>query len=164
MQSKQVVAIIFAIFFTSIAVAQTTTEKSSYKQNNDYDLSLSSNANQQLGALSWFHLHGITKKKKFKIGYGIRFNAQQGKNLKYYTAPAILTSKETGPQVLFTEVYPENIDTFIVATSKNNSLNLSINLQYNFTNKFEIGFNIDAIGFSFGQKVEGQYVSSPMIL
>jgi len=159
MTIKNIIALVIALSLTRVCVAQSTDEPTKYKQNNNFDLSLASNANQQLGALSWVHFHSITKNKKFKIGYGIRFNAQQGKNLSYYTAPAILTSKQTGPQVLFSETYYDNVDTFVVANSKNNSLNLSINLQYSFTNKFEIGFNIDAIGFAFGKKTNGKYVS-----
>jgi hypothetical protein len=41
-----------------------------------------------------------------------------------------------------------------------NSLNASIYLNYAFTKKWEVEFNIDAIGFSFGNAVNAQYQSS----
>jgi len=130
-----------------------------YKFNNNFDLAISTSGNQSSGALSWVKFHPITKKKRFKIGYGLRFTSQTGKDLYYTTAPAILTSKETGPQVLFSEIFYENIDTFFVSKSQNNSLNISINLQYTIKEKFDIGFNIDAAGFSFGGSTTGKYLA-----
>ncbi len=144
-----------------MAFAQEPTEvKKGYKYNNNFDFAIAANANQYLGALSWVHFHSITKKKRFKIGYGVRFNSQAGKNLTFVTAPAGLTSKRNDPGVLFSKIYYENIDTFLVSKAQSNSLNISINLQYTIKEKFDIGFNIDAIGFSFGGKTTGKYISS----
>jgi hypothetical protein len=148
-----------AFFGSDILAQDIPTEKKGYKYNNNFDLALSTSGNQSSGALSWVKFHSITKKKRFKIGYGIRFTSQVGKNLNYVTAPAIITSKQTGPQVLFSKIYTENIDTFFVAKSQNNSLNLSINLQYTIKGKFDIGFNIDAVGLSFGGKTSGKYIA-----
>jgi hypothetical protein len=134
-------------------------EKKGYKYNNNFDLALSTSGNQYSGALSWVKFHSITKNKRFKIGYGLRFTSQGGNNLYYVTAPAILTSKQTGPQVLFSEIFYENIDTFFVSKSQNNLLNISINLQYTIKEKFDIGFNIDAAGLSFGGKTSGKYIA-----
>lgn len=142
---------------TSVIAQETPTETKGYKYNNNFDLALASSGKQSAVAVSWVHFHGVTKNKKFKIGYGARFTAQTGKNLIYTTAPAILTSKTRGPQVLFSKIYNENIDSLGVYKSQNNMFNVSINLQYSFTSKFEIGFNIDAIGFTFGKKAIGYY-------
>jgi hypothetical protein len=141
------------------ALGQDNEQKKGYKFNNNFDVALSTNGNQSAGALSWTHFHAVTKKKRFKIGYGIRFTTQSGKDLYYVTAPAKLTSKQTGPQVLFSKTYPENIDTFFVSGTQHNLLNLSINLQYTIKEKYDIGFNIDAVGLSFGNKVNGKYIA-----
>ena len=144
----------------SYAKAQVTVvEKNRYKFNNNFDLAFATNSNQSAGALSWVHFHSITQKKRFKIGYGIRFTSQVGKDLYYVTAPSILTSKQTGPQVLFSKIYYENVDTFFVSQSQNNLLNISINLQYTFKEKLDLGFNIDGVGFSFGSKIAGNYIA-----
>jgi hypothetical protein len=147
------------IIATTIAYAQETTVENltGYKYNNNFDIALASSGSQSAVAVSWVHFNAVTKNKKFKIGYGVRFTSQFGKNLNYTTAPAIITSKQRGPQVLFSKIYNENIDTFYVTKAQNNMLNASINLQYSFTPKFEIGFNIDAIGFTFGAKTSGGY-------
>ncbi|MDI9341654.1 MAG: hypothetical protein QM534_13875 [Sediminibacterium sp.] len=144
---------------TSINAQETSTGKTGYKYNNNFDLALSSAGAQSSGALSWVKFHSITKKGRFKLGYGLRFTSQFGKDLNYTTAPAILTSKQTGPQVLFSETFPENIDTLVVPSSQNNALNISVNLQYTIKEKFDIGFNIDAIGVSFGGRTTGKYMA-----
>lgn len=130
--------------------------KTPYKFNNNFDLALM--GSDQFGAaLSWTKMHSITKKKRFKLGYGVRFTTQAGGKLNYTTAPAELTSGKTGLGVLFSENIPANIDTFQVSKSQNNALNISVHLQYTIKQKLDVGFNIDAIGFSFGGKTEGTY-------
>jgi hypothetical protein len=154
------------LLFTNILIitlgsycAQDSLRKCNYKLNNTLDLSISSNINQHCFTLSWVKFHSITKKERFKLGYGLRFTAQGSKNLYYVTAPAILTSKQTGPQVLFSPIYYENVDTFYVFRSQNNLINISINMQYTIKRKIDIGFNIDAVGISFGRSTTGKYMA-----
>ena len=52
-----------------------------------------------------------------------------------------------------------NIDSIKYASTQVNSFNLSINIQYTTKEKIDIGFNIDAIGFSFGKKETGEYIA-----
>ena len=111
-------------------------------------------------ALSYSHLWGIGKKGKFKIGTGLRFTYFTKGNADLITAPASLTSGKKGPQVLFTESILSNFDTLKVAKVGVGYLNIPIHLQYNFSNKFEVGFNIDVIGFSFGSKQNGTFYAS----
>ncbi|PBQ30572.1 hypothetical protein CNR22_01890 [Sphingobacteriaceae bacterium] len=149
----------FLLTVSGLSAQAPGVEKKRYNYNHNFDLAFSTNGNQSSGALSWVKFHSISKKKRFKIGYGIRFTSQAGKNLNYVTAPAILTSKETGPQVLFSKIYYENVDTFFVSRAQNNLLNVSINLQYTIKGKLDIGFNIDAAGFSFGGSTTGKYIA-----
>ena len=142
-----------------ICGAQDSTRTCNYKINNTFDLAISSNVNQHCLALSWVKFYPVTKKQRFKIGYGVRFTTQGSKKLYYVTAPAILTSKQTGPQVLFSPIYYENVDTLFVSRSQNNLVNISINLQYTIKNKIDIGFNIDGAGISFGGSTTGKYMA-----
>lgn len=128
-----------------------------YQYNNNFDLAFAIGGSQFTVSPSWAHLHGIGKKEKFKIGYGVRFNAVFGSNQIFVTAPAKLTSGKTGPTVLFTDNILANFDTVSLVKSQVNSLNAFINLQYSFTRKFDLGFNIDALGFSFGGKQGGTF-------
>lgn len=102
---------------------------------------------------------GLWKSKKFAVGIGGRFTSYFGANQYYITAPAKLTSGSTGPFVIFKENIEANIDTFLIRLPQVNSINVFINLRYTFNEKFLIGFNIDAFGFSFGGSKKGNYIN-----
>lgn len=108
-------------------------------------------------ALAYQHLWKLGKKQKFGIGTGIRLTNYFGSNKYYTTAPAKLTSGKTGPGVFFADDIPQNIDSVLFKKSQANALNLSINFDYNIYKKISVGFNIDAIGFTFGGKQSGSY-------
>jgi hypothetical protein len=135
------------------------TNKVPYSHDNYLDLAIGANKNQFGTAFSWYKLHGIGKKKNFKAGYGLRFSTFSGKDQDYVTAPARLTSGETGPFVIFTENIQENFDTLRLNKAQVYYLNASINLQYDYR-RFGLGFNIDAIGFSFGKKQTGTFTAN----
>ncbi len=155
--SSLLIASLFVFLATNTHAQETTEAPKGFKYNTNADVSLASNGAQTLAALSFTKFHAVTKKQRFKIGYGIRFNSQFGKNLTYTTAPAILTSGQRGPQVFFTEIIAKNIDSLDVASTQFNAININIHLQYTFKEKFDVGFNIDAVGFTFGKSVTGKY-------
>ncbi len=111
-------------------------------------------------ALSYNYNWGLGKKGKFKIGTGIRFTYFGGHHKDLITAPATLTSGEKGPQVLFTETILANLDTLHLAKVGVGYINIPVHLQYSFSKKFEVGFNIDAIGLSFGSKQSGTFYAN----
>ncbi|QOI96250.1 MAG: hypothetical protein HRU69_01620 [Flammeovirgaceae bacterium] len=104
----------------------------------------------------------VGSKEKFAVGFGARFTSYFGTNQYYQTAPAKLTTGSTGPLVIFKENIPENIDTVLLAKAQVNSLNLFINMRYAVHSKFQLGFNIDAIGFSFGASQPGTFRNTPI--
>jgi hypothetical protein len=132
-----------------------------YKMAHNASLSLGVSSSQFATAIDWSHLHGIGKKnQRFKVGYGIRYTGYAGSDVNYTTAPALLTSKQEGPQVLFSETFEENIDTLSLGSAGVNALNIVIHLNYSILPKLDIGFNIDAVGFSFGATQTGIFKSS----
>lgn len=162
---KTKLSLFILVLCTQIVIAQDSSNvcKCNYKFNNNYDLAFSLGSKEVLGALSWSHFHGLgSKKQRFKVGYGLRFSSyygySNGKN--YTTAPSKYTSTVQGPTTIFSETIEKNIDTVAFANPQVNSLNLTINLQYSISKKFEVGFNIDAVGFSFGGKQPGSIISS----
>lgn len=110
-------------------------------------------------ALSYVHSWKFGAKQKLGIGLGGRFTSYLGANQYYATAPAQLTSESTGPLIIFKDNITANIDTFLVKSPQVNSINLSINIDYQVSKKFTAGFNIDAIGFSFGGSRNGNYIN-----
>ncbi|HWZ22325.1 MAG TPA: hypothetical protein VNW06_06695 [Cytophagaceae bacterium] len=135
--------------------------KVNYLSNSYFDFSGSTVHGQSAGALSYFHLHGIGhKKQRLKIGYGLRFTSYVGANKFYRTAPSKYTSTVQGPGTIFSSDINENIDTIATVTPQVNSMNLSIHIEYNVWRKFDIGFNIDVAGFSFGGRQKVNVISS----
>jgi len=151
----------FLLAIPSIAMAQ---EFRYLKENNYYDLSLSSNGKQHASAISWNHLHGIGRAKKFSIGYGLRFTSAFGRQADFITAPAKLTSGTTGVGVIFSDNVFGNFDTITLANYNTNSINATIYLNYKINTKLEFEFNIDALGLTFGTSKTADYNSSKRII
>ncbi len=117
--------------------------------------------NQGSVALAYIHNFKVGKKQKWELGLGLRFTSYFGSNQNFRTAPAKLTSGKTGPGVFFAEDVEENIDTLFFNKAQVNALNLSFNFGYQLTPKLNLGFNIDAIGFSFGAEKTATYLDGP---
>ena len=111
-------------------------------------------------ALGYQHLWKLGKKQKFGIGAGARLTNYFASNKYYTTAPAKLTSGKTGPAVFFADDIPQNIDSVFFKKTQTNSLNISLNFDYNIYKKITVGFNIDAIGFSFGGSQKGTFLGN----
>lgn len=77
----------------------------------------------------------------------------------YLTDPAKLTSESQNIDALFIENILSNIDTLQLTKTAAGSLNSMIFLQYSFP-KWDVGFNIDALGISFGNKQSGKFIAS----
>lgn len=109
---------------------------------------------------SYNYLWSIGKNKKWSIGTGARLTSDFNTNSYYTTASAILTTGKKGSEVFFGENIPQNIDSVIFKKAQVNGLNLTLNFQYKIIEKLDVGFNIDAIGFSFGAKKDGLYIAN----
>lgn len=125
-----------------------------------YSFTLAAGGGSFTTALGYQHLWQVGKKKKLGLGIGARFTSAFGSNQYFTTAPAKLTSGKTGPGVLFSEDIEQNIDSVLFNRHQINSLNLSLHLHYRFAPKWGAGFNIDALGFSFGGEQRGQYLGN----
>jgi len=112
-------------------------------------------------ALSYIHLWKLGANQKLGIGIGGRFTSYLAANQYYITAPAQLTSESSSPLIIFKDNITSNIDTFLVKSPQLNCLNLSINIDYQVSKKITAGFNIDALGFSFGGSRSGNYINGP---
>ncbi|MES2690878.1 MAG: hypothetical protein V4658_10780, partial [Bacteroidota bacterium] len=75
-------------------------------------------------------------------------------------APSRLTSGEQSPLVIFSDNKLQNFDTISFSSYNTNSLNISIHLNYAISPRFDIEFNIDAAGLSFGSARTADYNSS----
>jgi hypothetical protein len=153
---------ISSIFVLLCVITLNTTAQSKAKTgiNQFADFSIGFGTNQATTSLSYVHNWQLGKKQKIEIGVGARLTNYFGSKKYYATAPAKLTTGKTGPGVFFSADIPANIDSVFFSKAQFNSLNISINLGYNITPKFYAGFNIDAIGFSFGGNKNGTYFAN----
>lgn len=141
------------ILVTTISFAQET------KSYNTGSFNAAFGSSQGSIALDYFHTWKLGKKQKFEIGVGARFTSYFGSSQYYETAPAKLTTGSSGPGSLFKEIIKENIDTVFIKSAQVNALNLAFDFGYHISSKIRLGFNIDVIGFSFGQSKNGTYVN-----
>jgi hypothetical protein len=148
---KKIIFIVFCLSFSLGLFAQEENSAPYFLKNTYVNASVSFGAKQFAGALSWEKLHGLGKKKNLKIGYGVRFNTYSGSDQKYLTAPAKITGASG-----FNNAY----DTVSFKKAQSNSINLALFFQYTLFKKLDLGFNIDAVGFSFGANQTGDYATS----
>jgi hypothetical protein len=151
---------LFAFLVVQLSIAAAFSQRTTQH----LDLSGSAGSGWGSGSLSYNYNWLLGKSKKFELGAGARFTSYFGSNQYYVTAPAKLTSGGSGPGVLFRENIVANLDSFLLASSQVNSLNLSVNFGYRITKKFSAGVNIDAIGFSFGGSQSGKYVNGTSVV
>ena len=141
---KASIVIIICFCCTTISCASKNDSINYFHKNNYYDLGFAFGNNEYSEALSWSHLHSFGKRKRIKIGYGLRFTNFNSTNKQFTTAPAKYTSAK------------ENIDTLTFQNTQTSFLNFNIQLQYSF-HKFDFNFNIDVVGLSYLQKATGYY-------
>ncbi len=120
----------------------------------DRFIDLAGTVGESQGAIAASYVHNwrLGTKKKWEIGYGVRWTSYFGVKKDFTTAPGRLARSTTIPfLIVFADHKPQNEDTLQVQRPFTNSLNLSANFGYNFSEKWSAGFNIDVIGFTFGR-------------
>ncbi len=151
--------IVLFVAILGIAFNTQAQQKEHNSVNQFLDFTTAIGVGQASVALSYVHNWKLFKKQKWEAGVGARFTAYSGSNKYYRTAPAKLTSGKTGPGVFFADDIVQNLDSVLFPKAQINALNISLNFGYHFSPKFSLGFNIDAIGFSFGGSKNGTYVN-----
>ena len=96
------------------------------------------------GQKDWY----VGKKDRIIIGTGLRFTSFFGNDITFTTAPAKLS------------IEPKSVDSLFAPKPALYSLNLMINLGYKISDKIEVGFNIDALGLSFGPEGSPTFISN----
>jgi hypothetical protein len=155
-----IVAISISLLFTC---TYSFAQKSTYKEGNSFSLAVNVGASSFANSLAWTHFYGIGKSKRFKAGYGLRLTNFFGSDLNFATAPAKYTSGKSSIAALFSTNITANIDTISIQKVQTNFLNAGIYLQYTlpyWKNRFELGVNIDAIGFTVGSEQNAAYKNS----
>jgi hypothetical protein len=148
MIKRKLITAISLCCFALLGNAQEADKVSYFLKNTSVDLGGSFGSNQFAGSLAWTKLHGLGQSGNFKIGYGVRFGTYNGTHQNYLTAPAKITGAKD---------FNNSYDTLHIKKASMSSLNLALYFQYTFFKKLDVGFNIDAIGVSFGKSSTADY-------
>jgi len=150
----------FLAFIHSVSGSAQTEPRS--RVNQYVDITATVGSSQASAAASYVYNWKIGKKQRIEIGLGARSTTYFGTKKDFLTAgPANKTRTSTTPFLIFFAGQEEqNFDTLTVQRPLTNSLNLAVNLGYNFSRKWYGGFNIDLIGFTVGRKGSGILTSN----
>ncbi len=105
----------------------------------------SNNFSNTLGLGANWHLGA---KKKFIIGTGIRYTGSYGSKQYFTSAPASVAGDKAKEDSLY------------ALKPSFHSLNVMINLGYKITDSWTVGFDIDALGFTFGSKGSPSFIAN----
>ena len=162
--SNQTTKMIYKKLLSALIILIIANPLLAQKTSQDVSFSTAFGSGQVSTTTQYQYLLKLGKKHKFSIGTGARLTNNFG-NLTYYiTAPAKLTSGKTGPAVFFADQINANLDSVYFKKSQVNALNITVNFAYDITPKIKVGFNIDAIGFSFGGSKQGSYFPNAGLL
>jgi hypothetical protein len=145
----------YVMLFVAVlcAVAVKAQKIEDIRVNRFFDLTGTIGASQGTVAASYVHNWKLWKKRKWEVGVSGRWNTYFGSKTEFITAPARLARTNTTPfLIFFAGQRKESQDTLTVQRPLTNSINLALNFGYNFNSKWNAGFNIDVIGFTFGRK------------
>jgi hypothetical protein len=153
---KNIWILFCGVFFLGLTTgAQQATNT---RVHNYVDLALTAGQSQGSVAGAYNYNWKLWKKRKWEVGVGARWSNYFGTKTNFITAPARLARTNTTPfLIFFAGQKTENHDTLTVQRPFTSSLNVAVNIGYNFNPRWYAGFNIDVIGFTVGR-------TSPAIL
>ncbi len=143
---KNLFLITFLFLFTLGSTAQDA--PSLLKNRNYIDVGAGFGSGQTGISTSFLHNWHLGAKKKFFVGTGARFTTQFGNDVYYESAPASLAGEQA------------SVDSIFISSPSVSALNAVLNLGYRFSEKLQVGVNIDAIGFSFGSEKNAVFMGN----
>lgn len=144
----RIYACLVALFTLGLAQHSSAQEAEKTGVIEDIDLSLGAGDGSFLGSLAYQNTWALGKNDQWRLSYGLRFTLFSGKDMEFYSAPIDYYLIE------------ENTDTLQVANPGQSNLALYIGASYVIKNKLELGFNIDALGYTFGGETEATFLGN----
>jgi long-subunit fatty acid transport protein len=136
-------------FLSLIAFASSAQDAPSLMKTRNYiDVGAGFGSGQTGVSASFLHNWHLGSKRKFFLGVGARFTTQFGSDVYYESAPASLAGEQA------------SVDSIFISSPSVSAFNAVLNLGYRFSEKLQIGFNIDAIGFSFGSEKNATFMGN----
>lgn len=114
----------------------------------NFNLSIGVGSSYQIVSPSYFHTWKVGKRRALQLSYGIRHSHYFGKDVTHRSAP---------PEFYGDEALEDSV---FVGDPKMGNITLFIGASYLIKNRVELGFNIDAIGYTFGGDRDAIFTSS----
>jgi hypothetical protein len=122
------------------------------KINHVFDLSIGSDGKDNIGSLSYGHIWDLGKKRKWRVGYGLRYSGFVGSEKNFLSAPPAFYGNK------------EKTDTVAISKPQQNNIALFLTATYRIKRKFEIGFNVDLVGYSFGATQNANFIGNNSVI
>lgn len=150
--NKLLILAVLALLINVKTNAQKTASNDEPKLAQFVDLGVGLSKDNKIATMAYYKSWQLSNSKKvfrkIYIGTGARFTGFSGNNNDFRSAPPSLYG------------IPEKEDTLNAPTPKIFALNTFINFGYNFSSKFQIGFDLDVFGFSFGPTGNPTFISN----
>jgi len=134
-------ALLFGMFL------QSTHAQEAKALNNSIEAGVGFTSGGFIGGVGYFQDWGVLKNKALRLGYGVRFSAYSGSDITHISAPPEFFTDEAKQDSIF------------VSSPQMSNIALYIGASYLIADRFELGFNIDAVGYTFGGDKDATFTS-----
>jgi len=114
---------------------------------NNIELGVGFTSGGTIAGVGYWQDWGLGQKKAFRLGYGVRFTGYFGKDVNHISAPPEFYTDEAKQDSIF------------VSSPQMSNIALYIGASYTIRERFEVGFNIDALGYTFGGDKDATFTS-----
>jgi len=146
---KKVLALATGILFAMFLQVESIQAQEAKTLNNNIEIGVGF-GNGTTAGIGYWQDWGLGQKKAVRLGYGVRFTTYSGSDVTHISAP---------PEFYTDEAMQDSI---FVADPQMNNIALYIGASYVIAERFELGFNIDAVGYTFGGDKDATFTSDGM--
>lgn len=144
---KKLLTVAIGIFFAMFLQVQSTYAQEAKTLNNSIEAGIGFTSGGFIGGIGYWQDWGVLKNKALRLGYGVRFTSFSGSDGNHASAPPEFWNDETMRDSVF------------VSSPQMSNIALYVGASYVIADRFELGFNIDALGYTFGGDKDAVHTS-----
>lgn len=145
---KKVLTIAIGMFFTLFLQVESTQAQEAKTLSNNIEVGVGFTSGGTIAGVGYWQDWGVLKNKALRLGYGVRFTGFLGSDADHASAPPKFWNDETMR------------DSLLVSSPQMSNIALYIGASYLIADRFEVGFNIDALGYTFGGDKDAIHTST----
>jgi len=145
---KKVLAVAIGILFAMFLQVQSIQAQEAKALNNNIELGVGFTSGGTIAGVGYWQDWGLGSKKALRLGHGVRFSGYFGSDVTHISAPPEFFTDETKQDSIF------------VSSPQMSNIALYIGGSYLIGDRIELGFNIDAVGYTFGGDKDATFTSN----